>query len=224
MAFIRKIYKRVIIPQITYACSIWSNASTPTKPYTQKTLNMLQSIQAKAEKTITGAFRATAKPALDIEAYLLPIKQRIWKYNAATEIGIATGQKIPELENHGQRGERKKYIAPLEKIHQKAEKEQLRDLTSKETILTHITPPWWKGPKIRIDTPKAAEKNHEKDLINGNNAIRVYTNGSGIDGYIRAAAVCLATNQTKSSYIGKNTTSTVYASELQNIILALEIT
>jgi hypothetical protein len=111
----------------------------------------------------------------------------------------------------------------LEKIHQKAEKEQSRDLTPKETILTHIIPPWWKKPKIRINTPKAAEKNHEKDLINGNNAIRVYTNGSEIDGHVGAAAVCLATNQTKSSYMGKNTTSTVYASELQDIILTLEI-
>jgi hypothetical protein len=194
MASIRKIYKKVIIPQITYACSIWSNASTPTKPYTQKTLNMLQSIQAKAAKTITGAFRATAKPALDIEAYLLPIKQLIWKYNAATEIGIVIGQKISELENHGQKEERKKYTAPLEKIHQKAEKKQSRDLTPKETILTYIIFPWWKRPKIRINTPKAAEKNHERDLINGNNAIRVYTNGSGIDGYVGAAAVCLATN------------------------------
>jgi hypothetical protein len=61
------------------------------------------------------------------------------------------------------------------------EKEQLRDLTPKKIILTYIIPPWWKGPKIRIDTPKEAEKNHEKDLINGNNAIRVYTNGSRID-------------------------------------------
>jgi hypothetical protein len=194
MAFIRKIYKRVVIPQITYACSIWSNASTPMKPYTQKTLNMLQNIQAKAARTITGAFRATAKPALNIKTYLLPIKQLIWKYNAIMEIGIATEQKIPELENHSQKGERKKYIASLEKIHQKAKKEQSRDLTPKETILTHITPPWWRGPKIRIDTPKAAEKTHEKDLINRNNAIRVYTNGSGIDGYVGAAAVCLATN------------------------------
>jgi hypothetical protein len=38
---------------------------------------MLQSIQAKAAKTITEAFRTTAKPALDIETYLLPIKQLI---------------------------------------------------------------------------------------------------------------------------------------------------
>jgi hypothetical protein len=170
---------------------------------------MLQNIQAKAAKIITGAFKTTAKPALNIKAYLLPIKQLIWKYNAATEIGITIGQKISELENHGQKKEKKKYTASLEKIHQKAEKKQSRDLTLKEIILTYIIPPWWKGPKIRIDTPKAAEKNHEKNLINGNNAIRVYTDGSGIDGYVGAAAVCLATNQTKSSYMGKNTTLTV---------------
>jgi hypothetical protein len=112
--------------------------------------------------SLRGAFKATARPALDIEAYLLPIKQLNWKHNAATEIGIATGQKIPEFENHGQKGEKKKYTAPLEKIHQKAEKEQLRDLTLKKTILTHIIPPWWRGPKIRINTPKVAKKKPRK--------------------------------------------------------------
>jgi hypothetical protein len=155
---------------------------------------MLQSIQAKAARMITGAFKATAKSTLDIETYLLLIKQLIWKHNAATKVGIATGQKIPELEIRGQKGERKKYIASLERIHQNAEREQPHDSTPKETIPTHITPPWWRGPKIRIDTPKAAEKNHEKDLISGNNAIRVYTDGSGINGHVRAAAVCLAIN------------------------------
>jgi hypothetical protein len=149
----------VVIPQIIYACSIWLNASTPRKSYTQNTFNILQKIQAKAARAITGAFKTTARPALDIEAYLLPIKQLIWKCNAATEIGIATGQKIFELENHGQRT--KKYIAPLKKIHQNAERKQSHDSTPKETILTHITP---RGGKDRKSgsTPKKQSKRTTK--------------------------------------------------------------
>jgi hypothetical protein len=42
----------------------------------------LQNIQARAARTICGAFKATSKAALDVEAFLLPIEQQIWKHNA----------------------------------------------------------------------------------------------------------------------------------------------
>ncbi|RKK06295.1 hypothetical protein BFJ66_g18528, partial [Fusarium oxysporum f. sp. cepae] len=54
-------------------------------------------------------------------------------------------------------------------------------------------------------------------------AIHIYTDGSGIGGHIGAAAVCTTTQETKSAYMGDDTTSTVYAGELQGISLALQI-
>jgi hypothetical protein len=42
----------------------------------------LQSIQARAARTICGAFKATSKATLDVEVFLLPIEQQIWKRNA----------------------------------------------------------------------------------------------------------------------------------------------
>jgi hypothetical protein len=39
------------------ACSIWYNASTRGKTYTQKTLEILQSIQARAARAICGAYK-----------------------------------------------------------------------------------------------------------------------------------------------------------------------
>jgi hypothetical protein len=78
----RRIYEGTALPQIMYACSIWSNASIKGRVYTKKTLGILQSIQARAARTICGAFKATSKAALDVEAFLLPIEQQIWKHNA----------------------------------------------------------------------------------------------------------------------------------------------
>jgi hypothetical protein len=48
----RKIYRGVGVLQIMYACSAWSNANWRTrgKPYTDKTLAQLQSIQARAAR------------------------------------------------------------------------------------------------------------------------------------------------------------------------------
>ncbi|KAH7115559.1 hypothetical protein EDB81DRAFT_611680, partial [Dactylonectria macrodidyma] len=70
----RKIYRGVVVPQIIYACSAWSNSNWRTRnmPYTSKTLAQLQRLQARAARAISGAFKATSAPALDIETYLLP--------------------------------------------------------------------------------------------------------------------------------------------------------
>ncbi|KAJ6437592.1 hypothetical protein O9K51_09799 [Purpureocillium lavendulum] len=54
-------------------------------------------------------------------------------------------------------------------------------------------------------------------------ALHIYTDGSGINGRIGAAAVCPTTQQIRSSYMGNEETSTVYAGELQGISLALQI-
>jgi ribonuclease HI len=51
----------------------------------------------------------------------------------------------------------------------------------------------------------------------------MYTDGSGIDGEIGAAAVCPLMHQTRSVHMGSDTLSTVYAAELQGISLALQI-
>jgi ribonuclease HI len=47
--------------------------------------------------------------------------------------------------------------------------------------------------------------------------------GSGIEGEIGSAAMCLLTQQTRSVHIGPDTQLTVYAAELQGISLALQI-
>ncbi|KAK1509320.1 zinc knuckle [Colletotrichum abscissum] len=54
-------------------------------------------------------------------------------------------------------------------------------------------------------------------------ATHIYTDGSGIDGHIGAATVCATTQQTSKTHMGDDTTSTVYAGELQGIVLALEM-
>jgi hypothetical protein len=72
---LRRIYEGTVLPQIMYACLIWSNTSMKGKLYTRRMLNTLQSLQARAARVISGAYRATLRAALDIETFLLPIKQ-----------------------------------------------------------------------------------------------------------------------------------------------------
>ncbi|RYO78316.1 hypothetical protein DL764_010130 [Monosporascus ibericus] len=110
------------------------------------------------------------------------------------------------------------------RIYQELLPERGEDLAAQEIIPPFVKALWWKGPTIHIakDT-ETAEKEHQKDLESGRNNLRIYTDGSGIDGHVGAAAACPALRQSKKTYMGKASVSTVYAAELQGIILALQI-
>lgn len=66
-----------------------------------------------------------------------------------------------------------------------------------------------------------AAKRHDERILNTQDYLHVYTDGSGIGGEIGTAATSLMIESTKKAYIGDSTTSTVYAVELQGISLAL---
>lgn len=66
-----------------------------------------------------------------------------------------------------------------------------------------------------------ARNQHKEFLKHSSNCIFIYTNGSGIDNQVGAAAVSPLTRSTKIVYIRNSETSTVYAAELQGIKLTL---
>ncbi|KAI3545670.1 zinc knuckle [Colletotrichum abscissum] len=213
----RTIYRGVAIPQMMYACSLWSNSGWGQMGYTKRTLNRLQRLQARAARAMCGAYRATSFPALDVEMHLLPVEQQIWKHN------IDTISRVGMAEVTARRG---KKISPRQTITNRIRDGQ--DVSNEqhehEHIPPFITPPWWQGPRVHIaGGTEQAEKEHERCLENNTDAAHIYTDGSGIDGQIGAAAVCTTTQQTRKSHMGDDTTSTVYAGELQGIVLALEM-
>ena len=221
MREMRKIYKGVAVPQMMYACSAWSNANwrTRDKPYTERTLSKLQSLQARASRVISGAFKATSIPALDIETYLLPVELQIFKHNVNALGRIGPGDHGP---TEGETRRNKK--SPRRAIEQSITDRQGPNIRRQEHITPYIVPPWWQGPQTFIEASiEEAQARHEQIIQDELDAIHIYTDGSGIDGSIGAAAVCTTTQETKSAYMGDETTSTVYAGELQGISLALQI-
>lgn len=216
----RTIYRGVAVPQMMYACSAWSNADWASKGYTNKTLRKLQSLQGRGARVMSGAYRATSLPALDVEMHLLPVEQQIWKHNVE-----ALGRIIAPVSRllRPVRGRRRK-ITTSEAINKTIQDRNGPNIQTQERIGPFVTPPWWQGPQIYIEeTADKARKKHLDLMRQETAALHIYTDGSGINGQIGAAVVCPTTQQTRRSYMGSDDTSTVYAGELQGISLALQI-
>lgn len=211
-----------------YACSIWTNENGKKHTYTKKALDILQGIQARAARIICGAFKATSRAALDIEAFLLPIEQQIWKHNADTITRLLSSKTIastvgfqPTDATHTI--ERTKHTGSWQRIYSEMRDKWRQDLTTQEPIPPFIAPPWQRGPKIYMDKDaETAQQRHDKENTTHQD-LNICTDGGGMDGRIGAAAVCPFTEQTRSAYLGLSTTSTVYAAELYGISLALQI-
>jgi ribonuclease HI/exonuclease III len=229
----RKLYEAIVLPQMMYGCSIWSNANLHegSRTYTHKTIDALRSIQARAARSICGAYKATAMAALDVEAFLLPVEQQIWRRNAdvitrlsscreiAKTAGFELNEPVPVVAKRNRRPRK----SPWWKINEELRSKQVRDLEKQEPIPPFITPPWRRGPRTYIDdNAEKARDRHDKECAT-DKSLSIYTDGSGIEGEIGSAAVCPLTKQTRSVHMGSDTLSTVYAAELQGISLALHI-
>ena len=97
-----------------------------------------------------------------------------------------------------------------------------------ETIEPCIKPPWWESP-IETVIPRSKEEaqKHYNDIIEAINsdssAMCIYTDGSGIDKGIGAAAYSSSTSETKQEYLGVESTHNIFAAELVATDLATEI-
>jgi ribonuclease HI len=92
------------------------------------------------------------------------------------------------------------------------------------TIHPYVRPPWWiPNANIDISLNKKEAKQRHDEAVNDPNTICIYTDGSGIDVQIGAAAVCQTTSETRKQYIGTESSHNVYAAELAAIKLAVDI-
>ena len=121
------------------------------------------------------------------------------------------------------RGRQTPYVSPLAHTYRRLHQRRGETIEEQEVIPPYLAPPWWQGPNLRIaPSPEIARTQQKEFLKTPSNSIFVYTDGSGIDDNIGAAAVSPLTQCTKMAHMGSSETSTVYAAELQGINLALQ--
>ena len=184
-------------------------------------MDILNGLQARAARTIAGAFKTTSGPALDTELFLLPMAQQVWKRNAESANRLLSTHNIPDLvgfRNFRKKKSRKRntpYLSPLEHIYRRLYQRRGPTIERQEIILPYLTPPWWQGPKTYIEaSTEQATKKHQEQTANTQDYLHIYTDGSGINGEIGAAATSPMIQSTMRAYMGDSSMSTVYAAEL----------
>ena len=213
-----------------YACSVQLNASIKRKLYTKRILNTLQSIQARVARVISGLYRATLRAALDVETFLLSIKQQIQKHNADTVVCLLLSKNIVATSrfqaNTAQLtvlDKTRRHTSSQQKVYNNTTSMRTQGFDRQEQILCFLTLPQREGLTTYIDaTAKEARARHNKEHVK-KDSLSIYTDSSGIKNEIGFAALCLLTQQARSVYIGLDIELTVYAAELQSISLALQI-
>ena len=229
---LRQLYLGVVVPQLTYGGSVWYTpyGQYGHKAYQEKALN---TVQNRALRVITGAFKATSTAAMEVEAFIPPIRQLMSKMVGDTTLRILKSQvydsirqlrRSPGRLRAGQEWDRQPLKwTPLEKLTRWAQGRLPPgvDLSKLEEVLTVTVPPWWVGPLIHIDKEKKkAQANHE-NKTNNSSILRVYTDGSGINKKVGVAAVAPQIQSVHKGFMGPESEATVYSAEVYGIIMAL---
>ncbi|KAI3053336.1 hypothetical protein CBS147353_11489 [Aspergillus niger] len=230
----RRIYQAAVIPAVLYGGSAWYRLRTDNG-HLQTQHQILNQIHGRAVRAITGAFRATATTTMNIETHLLLMQQLLEKHVMESFLRLQTSKaahlirkaRTDEIKGQG-------YVSlrwrpwdwsPLQKINELViQKLGRTSLDGLESIQPFIAAPYWMPPEIIIDeNAERAMEQHEATTGQGQSVTAVYTNGSGIKGRVGAAAVCPQYYETRSVYMGELSEATVYAAELQGILLAMVI-
>ena len=220
----RTLFTTVVAPRMDYAAIIWHRPRKYGQMNRPPQLSKLESAQRTAMKAILGAFRTTATSALEVETCLLPAHLRLSNKILQSFTRMQTTAAKHPIQPCIQQAINSKsqhYVSPLEYIARSFPNYAAEPL---ETILPYARPPWW-TPNFTINVPgnkEAAKRKHENTIYH-DDTLYVYTDGSGIDGQVGAAAYSPTTLSTKQQYLGSENQHNIYSAELTAIDIAVNI-
>lgn len=102
----RHVYNAVIRPAITFGSSIWhSPCGAPDS--IKKTDKLLNDIQRECLRVVSGGFRATPQPIIEVETHMMPINLHLAHLQARTRKRLAEHGHNDRIETYCERIKRK---------------------------------------------------------------------------------------------------------------------
>jgi ribonuclease HI len=200
-----------------------ANRTQKNRTSGQAIINKLATIQRRAAIMITGAMRTTATDTLDVLANLLPIHLLVAKHQQRAALRLATLPPTHPLHKPIANAARrlvKRHPTPL---HNLMYEYGIKPEAIETIKAVRQTTKWNANVKTYIpDNTNAAIQALQNDTAD----IKVYTDGSGMDGKIGAAAVLHRNGRRKAHIryrLGTQTQHTVYEGEAVGALLGIKL-
>ena len=226
----RNLHNAVVIPKMLYAAEVWCNPIRNPLPGKKKKrgstafATKLARVQRTSTTFITGAMRATSTVALDAHASVLPMHIAINKICLRAALRFATLPHNHPLYPYIRRAAKtcpKKFPSPL---HHTMDAFNVDPDTTKTILPVRQTAKWQPGIETHIAS-SLGRAMAEEALDHA--FIKIFSDGSGIEGMIGAAAVLYRltngnqiTKRVLRYCLGPETKHTVYEGEVVGEILA----
>ena len=224
----RKLYLAVVRPRMLYGADVFLGPalrgdSFKVRKGPRAALNKLAAIQRSAAILIVGGLKSSPTDSLDMHANLLPFHLMVDKARFQAALRLATLPSSHPLHKPVSQAARrflKKHHSPL---HEMMHRFKLKPLLMEKIEAVRQGPKWEPDVAIRIASSKELAK--EEDVADAT-PIKVYTDGSGLEGKVGGAAVLYRNGVLKSKrrmLLGSVAHHTVYEGEGVGLILGLEL-
>ena len=226
----KQLYNTVAVPRFSYGAEVWY--TSPYKTENSKVskgsvaiTNKLRSVQRKIATAITGGMRTTAGDTLDVHAYILPIDLLFKKllFRAALRIcSLPSSHPLHAQIRARHVGRVKRHLSPVHHLLRSAR----LDPKQIEVISPVRKSPGFSPPFDILIPPSKDDALTFAKLTETEIPVRIYSDGSGFEGGIGAAALLYLKDrlvQTLRYYLGTEKEHTVYEAEGVGLAMGLHL-
>src|SRR5882724_10062237 len=219
----RRFYMVVAVPRMLYVADVFlihsSRQSKGTKGYIRK----LGQVQRQATLQIMGAMHTAPTDSIDAHTDLLPFPLLIEKLVHRAAVRLATLPERHPLAKHVVSAGRryiKRHWAPL---HEVLHAFGMQASKYKEITPVRMGPKWTPGFQVCIPARKECAV---EEAVVAHEEVKVFSDGSCIEGKVGAAAVLFCDSQEKRvarKYSGPDCEHTVFEAEVVGLTLAAKL-